>query len=1358
ACTEVYPGGRPSMAEVLAELQGLATASAEAWFSRTAALSETRRQDLHPGARYTRLDELGRGGMGIVWRAWDEHLMRYVALKRPPPGAVDEARFAQEAQLAARLEHPNIVRVFDVDRDNEGLFYTMELVHGTTLRERLQRGPMHPHTAATLVRDLARAAEHAHQSGLVHRDIKPANIMIEETGRPRLVDFGLAKALSTDGSRLTRTGEMIGTPAYMAPEQIAGSEPTPAVDVYALGAILFQCLTGQAPHDSGSTTTLLHRRTSEPAELARSINPRVPADLEAICAAALTTNPSERTPSALFMADDLERYLTGQAVNAVRQGPIRRARTWIRRHPRAVAWAAVVPVAFAATLAATVGTGVYLEARAEAERASAASARWLQLDRELSALYKQNRTVEAEDAFRSFVEDPATQNTSARVRAWLSEADRLEAADELQGSVDATGRAWLESFDTPSLVRVAGPLQERLSAIGEYDGAARVARELVSLAPEHTLDPAVLHVRQRGMMLDRRLSQAGDLPADAATTRLARTLSQASMVSRSGGYFCPYDHDGDGRPEVLELPLSTRPAERPAYILNRSVAMSEMKAFDEPGYAYARPSGPALLRTGPEGSEIKPKANAPWLPLPDGYVAQAGAPDPQDPTRHYLIQAREPAALFSWSETDGLVNIYPPLSSHGGELDFVLADDFTGDGRTEVVVAPAQWSGFELNVLTPSIDGPHPYRVLHRERFGFIAGMATIDQGPNPPLFAVAKNRQYGSRNEFPTGSPYGAPTGLYLFSVDDTGAHQEVYAPSYDACATVVSADVDGDGWSEAYASCTGGVLVAATHANGVSTFHIAGISVHGAADLDQNGDDELIVKMLNEKSVWVVGMGEGQLPPIDPRESAPSIEGATPAARRALSLARAGLGAPAAERLASLARSTSTPEVRSSLFAYAAQVYTEAAMPLKAQTLMEEMGDTPEALADFYEQRGQLHSAAASLQREAPASAGPAPWSITFDKPELHPAFEVHSAYQARLAPDGGGLELQLGGSDPVATVHLKPGPRIRVAVDFTIEELDWSAVLSFDLGSAGEHSAASRWFLQGRGGARLTHTYMSCLQDGAPPAEARPFEDGPREIRVVLERDVNRARCSWLDLETGREHRGEWAPAPPFNGPSLSIRTTRPTDAVAGGRVRLKRIQVEGSGPGTAPLSPKSTVYRALTQRQPERALAALPPDAPPIMALIANADLGDATVATQLLRRAVRSGPSLQVAAALRTGRYGWLPTLQGAMGARWTEQWSQAYATTLFSKAPNADTDLLIRRDLSHLPETAGTSSNARTALAQLYIVRGNLSRRDGDMARAKRDISTARAMIRKEDPLFLVSALARAERALAEAGEPVEVQ
>jgi tetratricopeptide (TPR) repeat protein len=300
---------------------------------------------------------LGAGGMGVVYLARQVSLNRAVALKVLRGGRLaapeDRLRFRFEAEAVARLQHPNIVQVFQVGEEQGSPWLLLEYVAGGTLAGRISREPLPQRRAAELLETLARAVHAAHLRGIVHLDLKPANVLLSVDGAPKISDFGLARPL-TDNADLP-PDQWAGTPAYMSPEQAWGAtllrDVGPTADVYGLGAILYHLLAGRAPFVGGDSRQVMRRVWSEPPAAPRDVRPEVSADLEAICLKCLRKSAGERYPSAEALADDLRRFLDGYPALARPAGGLRKARMYVRRHP-----------ARAALLAVAVTVGVLLAA------------------------------------------------------------------------------------------------------------------------------------------------------------------------------------------------------------------------------------------------------------------------------------------------------------------------------------------------------------------------------------------------------------------------------------------------------------------------------------------------------------------------------------------------------------------------------------------------------------------------------------------------------------------------------------------------------------------------------------------------------------------------------------------------------------------------------------------------------------------------------------------------------------------------------------------------------------------------------------------------------------------------------------
>src|SRR5438552_9978779 len=303
---------------------------------------------------YELLEVIGRGGQGVVYRAGQKSLNRTVALKVIGLGHwATEAhlkRFRREAEAAASLDHSGIVPIYAVGERDGSCYFSMKLVEGGQLDEVAKRESMSIRRAVELIAKVARTVHYAHDHSILHRDIKPGNILLDDKGEPHLTDFGLARLVETE-STVTRTLEVVGTPSYMAPEQAAANNTqlTSATDVYGLGAVLYQLLTGHLPFAGGTTYETIKLLLETDPRQPRLWNSKIDRDLSTICLKCLEKDPKRRYPSALALAEDLERWLKHEPIQARRTGIFTRGKKWVRRNPSiAVMAASLVGLAAAA--------------------------------------------------------------------------------------------------------------------------------------------------------------------------------------------------------------------------------------------------------------------------------------------------------------------------------------------------------------------------------------------------------------------------------------------------------------------------------------------------------------------------------------------------------------------------------------------------------------------------------------------------------------------------------------------------------------------------------------------------------------------------------------------------------------------------------------------------------------------------------------------------------------------------------------------------------------------------------------------------------------------------------------------------
>jgi len=461
---------------------------------------ETRRVVTQPHLTppgYEVIEVLGRGGMGIVYRAKQLGLERVVALKMIIAGAhasaEDRSRFQAEAEAVAAIHHPGIVQVYQSDT-HEGLpFLAMELCAGGSLSDRLRGMPLPPAEAARMVESMARAIEHAHSKGVIHRDLKPANVLLDDKGEPKITDFGLAKRLQRED--VTVTGAVMGTPSYMPPEQARGDKVGPLADVYSLGATLYECLTGLPPFRAASRDeTMRQLLDSEPVPV-RTLQPRTPRDLETICHKCLSKEPHRRYASAKDLADDLARFHRGEPIKARPVSFVERTAKWVRRRPTLAAlWLAILFL-----LGSVLGIWIVGTFRLERERQEAERQRDLAREETARAdWFRELVATELEDPFGNegglYRISPALGERQTFMQTLASARDkadrRLQDGPIKAAVLDAIGNAYVtlgQQQDAHECLTAALRMRQEQWEDNPRDAARRLdyARSLHSLGKFH---------------------------------------------------------------------------------------------------------------------------------------------------------------------------------------------------------------------------------------------------------------------------------------------------------------------------------------------------------------------------------------------------------------------------------------------------------------------------------------------------------------------------------------------------------------------------------------------------------------------------------------------------------------------------------------------------------------------------------------------------------------------------------------------------------------------------------------------------------------------------------------------------------
>jgi tetratricopeptide (TPR) repeat protein/tRNA A-37 threonylcarbamoyl transferase component Bud32 len=488
--------------------------------------------------RYEVLGALGRGGMGIVYKARDTKLNRLVALKMILSGAHASAetlmRFRIEAEAVAKLQHPHIVQIFDIGERDGHPFFSLEYLDGGSLHQQLASKAQQPRRAATIIETLARAIHYAHLRGIVHRDLKPANVLVAKDGTLKITDFGLAKQLDVEDSNQTGGESILGTPTYMAPEQAAGRtrEIGPAADVYALGAMLYEMLTGRPPFRGNSVMeTLQQVQFSEPVQ-PRRLAPNAPLDLQTISLKCLSKEPQGRYASAEALADDLRAYLEDRPIKARPTPALERLFKWMRRQP---VQAALIFVSVAAFVGLVFGVVNHIEEQNELVKTTKGKFEAEERERKKAAAAR-----DAEEKAKIKIESLLNQTEEQRVRAVANEGRANTNLNDAKIAVaELTKLAQRGLVDQPGLETVRSDLLK--SAATCYSNFIKTNEEFIKTSKDDAALRALTHESgQAQNWLGNVQQMLGDNAAAADSYKKACASYQAALRDSWFDSFFPF--------------------------------------------------------------------------------------------------------------------------------------------------------------------------------------------------------------------------------------------------------------------------------------------------------------------------------------------------------------------------------------------------------------------------------------------------------------------------------------------------------------------------------------------------------------------------------------------------------------------------------------------------------------------------------------------------------------------------------------------------------------------------------------------------------------------------------------------------
>lgn len=1271
--------------------------------------------------RYVVTRTIGQGGMGSVFEVWDPDLERAVAMKVLHGGqfasAEARARFFGEARAAAMLEHPGIVRLLDLGAVDELPWFTMEKVLGPSLEEVLrQSGPLPLEEAARLVRAVAAAVHHAHEAGIAHRDLKPGNVLIDSDGNPKVADFGLAKPLHDD-RELTGTHQVLGTPAYIAPEAALGGAKVDwvRVDVYGLGALLYATLTG-CPPSEGSTN---HRRLLAAARgerpAVRALRPEVPAALEGIVDRALQLDPAARYPDARAVGADLDRWLRGEEVSVRPEG----LRGRLRRRALAHRSALLGGAAALGIVAAALAWSPLRAWQADRAHASAAERAWADAGRRLEAM-----TVPAErDTLRTaFAEAPEHRGTAAAARAWLSLGDEQRArrdhrpgrgtSDHLVSWSRALADAPGAALQTEALLRIARERYERM----RVDDLGALLGELEAIAPPEA--EAELLPLQLGWAL------LADQTDDAARLRLRAQELGLPVASRFADPVRTRAALGTGTPLRLTAQYAWFPHRE---------ASEEPEAWLLVGDRYTRatltlpvqvhetltlPGRPDIrrLRRQEDGTvtTVGPPWPRAWGDLDGDGVSEGYGWDGRD-----LLRADRTPAGLRWRPVDRGITL---ARSDGGG---VVVADLDADGADELVAGLGAWHALDVRVLVP--DGAGGLRLRARAHRNSVFDIAALPDPWQPGALVVALESEcYPNARVHGHEHPAGPPSAVVVRRLvgDELVEIDRWELPkSADGLRLLRTVDVDGDGRqevvgvleSDAYGSVVAEVMTFVLWpAAERDRFEVGiqwGVALMHDAELDGDPATELVVAEgsldgLAEgvgTELWILGHGDTPLPrrpvrPPTPPQPAPEGVAGEAAERVWLAadlLARSGLRTEAVDLLERQA-AISQERTAVALGRAAAALWAAERRPERAAAAWERvaMGDRAGPWADAAlawldaGEPGLALRAAAAQRRLDPAAALPdaalAPWQeaavLRVDgSTPLDPGWAIEVPLALEHRPTGVVLrhvgvrppDVRRGTltprAAPLARLPLRRvGDALAMQLDATWTRAEWGSRgdLGLDLGAFDNAFAVAA----GGGGELVSATFLCPGRLQGNDAYLMPDLDQPIDVplrvRFRLAWLPHRARwmCSIELPELGLFDRVEWEDPPPPAELSLVLGNMGQLGAYS--EAQVERLELWGVVAGPPVTERALLVQQALAAQAPTRALELAGAELP-VARAIAQARTRQLSAAVAALREA-RGTLALQEALPylLRAEPERFTPLLREALGPEFLGAFHRVWDTSM----------------------------------------------------------------------------------------------
>ncbi|WP_170135606.1 protein kinase domain-containing protein [Nannocystis exedens] len=1087
--------------------------------------------------RYRLLRVLGQGGMGVVYVAYDEQLDRRVAIKRvrtDSRGGTAHGRILHEAKALAQLSHPNVVQIFEVSASAGRIFIAMEYVAGRTLRAwtaRWREAGGSQRELLDMFVQAGRGLAAAHAQGLVHRDFKPENVLVGDDGRARVVDFGLvtwgdlddeptpADGVDLQGTqvRLTAAGTILGTPAYMSPEQFADRLADPRSDQFSFCAALYEALCGVRPF-AGETFAEL--RQAVLAGAPREPGERVPPWLWAVLRRGLSRRPEDRFPA------------MGELLDQLASDPLAARRQRLR----------VAGLAVASALASVLFVLLAVELRQQWLR------RQVEEAAERSLVATEARIAEARGvgdaaaaarAFEAFVADPRHDGTPALARAWLHEAVRRR--DD--GDGDAARTAFASAY-----VRAVAPDEQLAALVGlaqlfrarlDWDALASLFRQLDREHPGAAPELAAL---RRDVAFGRRDFAAARAELARGGPASVRALAEA-LVGAGATSYRDVERVYVEADRVLVLPLHDDP--RAVHIAARAPGLPPVQALataagtkklevapGTPLYAVGRGSA-----SGQQATLYRADADAlaPVLTWDEAIpTAMAAADLDGDGIREMYVGTGTARELISLTPTpDGRWErrvVYSASDTLESIPSGLVPVDLDGDGRTELAASFNSWRAYDVRLLRLD-PATRTLQTVARDKLGMVLGLAPL-RGANGSRLLVAHNAHVdASTLVFPPDRPYGDPAGVYIYAQEgDRLVRRDLLAPPlpagvfrFDSWPPKVG-DANGDGRDDialefAHADRTHTLLYLQEEDGAFTPVLLGELQVLAFAQLDDDPADELIANVAEVDGgtrLWVVGAGDETLaevpdPPAPPEEPELDDPAWNRTWRHARTLQGLGLLDDAASEFADLGHRASRPTSRATAYYTAAVLRERSGREREAQALFRSAAEAPELAADALQgaMRTQLRLGDYEGAQQTLAALGRLPalagdvrlaiarrWAplvavgrervdLAFDRP-LAPAWTLHEPLGLRHRPGARSLAIAADTAGPLASLPVEwRGELIELAADFTIDETEWSsgfevALVPADTGPSGAPTAWVGVHTIGtsRGGVDVARVFMCGL----------------------------------------------------------------------------------------------------------------------------------------------------------------------------------------------------------------------------------------------------------------------------------------